>query len=334
MTVSTKDKKRVLSGIQSSGLPHIGNYLGAIKHHVELQEDHDCFYFIANLHSLTSVKDPEKLREYTTGVALDYLASGIDPDKTTLFRQSDVPEHSELAWILSTVTPFGLLKRAHSYKDKMQKGQTEDQISHGLFSYPVLMAADILLYDTDIVPVGKDQKQHLEITRDIAEYFNKTYGETFKLPEPFIDKDTATVMGTDGARKMSKSYGNTIDLFNNEETIKKQIISIVTDPQKIKKNDPGHPDICNVYSLHKAFNSPGEISRINTECKSGEQYCTKCKNELLEKLMDYFAPMRKRREEYMNKPDLVEEILQEGAKKARKVAEEVLERVHKATGII
>lgn len=324
---------RVLSGIQSSGRPHIGNYLGAIKHHVELQKKHECFFFIANLHSLTTVKEPALLKELTLGVALDYLACGVDPTKTALFRQSDIPEVSELAWILSTITPLGLLKRAHSYKDKIQKGQTEDSINHGLFAYPVLMAADILIYDSDIVPVGKDQKQHLEITRDIADYFNKTYGETFKLPKPFIDKDTATVVGTDGERKMSKSYGNTIDLFNDEETIKKQIMSMVTDPQKVHKNDPGRPEVCNVFSLHRFFSKTEHTSWIDKNCRSGEQYCTKCKGELLEAIMDYFAPMREKRTYYENNLKDVEQILSLGAKKARTIAQDVLARVHDNIGV-
>lgn len=325
--------KRVLSGIQSSGRPHIGNYLGAMKHHVELQKDHECFYFIANLHSLTTVKDPEQERELTQAVALDYLAIGIDPDKTVLFRQSDVAEHCELSWILSTVTPLGLLKRAHSYKDKMQKGETMDQINHGLFAYPVLMAADILLYQSNIVPVGKDQKQHLEIARDIAETFNKTYGETFTLPEPFIDKNTATILGTDGERKMSKSYGNTIELFAPEEELKKQIMSMVTDPQKVRKNDPGRPEICNVFTLHTFFTGKEHVNWIDENCRSGEQYCTKCKNELFEAIMDHFKPMRERREYFESHPEEVVEILKNGGERAKAVAQETMEIVRKKVGV-
>jgi tryptophanyl-tRNA synthetase len=324
---------RVLSGIQSSGRPHIGNYLGAMKRHVELQNEHECFYFIANLHSLTTIKDANLEKQLTMDVALDYLALGLDPAKTVLFKQSDVPAHSELAWILSTVTPLGLLKRAHSYKDKMQKGETFDQINHGLFAYPVLMAADILLYQSDLVPVGKDQKQHLEITRDIADNFNRTYGETFKLPEPMIDKKTATILGTDGQRKMSKSYGNTIELFGSEETIKKQIMSMVTDPLKIRKNDPGRPEVCNVFTLHTFFTEKKHVDWIDENCRSGEQYCTKCKTELYEAIMDHFQPMRERRAYFEKHLGEVEEIVRQGAVKARTVAEETMSKVRKRVGI-
>src|SRR5438309_887175 len=254
---------RILSGIQPSGALHIGNYFGMIQPAIALQTEGEAFYFIANYHALTSVRNPDQLRENSRGVAIDFLACGFDPDRGTLFLQSDVPQVTELAWMLSTVTPMGLLERAHSYKDKTARGMAA---SAGLFTYPVLMAADILIYDSDVVPVGKDQKQHIEITRDIAVKMNEIFGEIFKLPEPRIQTATETVPGLDG-QKMSKSYGNTIDIFGEEKETRKRIMSIVTDSTSVEApKDPAASIIVQLYSL---FASPNELTEMRAAFQRG-----------------------------------------------------------------
>lgn len=283
-------------------------------------------YFIADLHSLTTIHDGEALRKMRYDVILDYLACGFDPEKAIMFYQSDVPAHAELAWILSCVTPMGLLERAVSYKDKVEKGIAA---SVGLFTYPVLMAADILLYQTDVVPVGKDQKQHVEMARDIAIKFNNTFGETFVVPEPQIKADVAVVPGVDG-QKMSKSYGNTIPLFGSDATIKKAIMGIVTDSKG--PTDPKDPDSCVVYQIHKLFLDAAGQKALAEEYKAGIAYGD-AKKKLLEVYMDYFAPMRAKREELAAKLDYVKEVTNEGAKRAGAIASETLETVYKATGL-
>ncbi len=320
--------KRVLSGIQPSGDLHIGNYFGAIKQHIALQENNDCFYFIANYHALTSINDREKLEKATLEVALDYLALGLDPEKATLFVQSDVPEVTELAWFLSCVTPMGLLERAHSYKDKISKGISPN---HGLFAYPVLMAADILIYDSELVPVGKDQKQHLEMTRDMAIKFNNTFGETLVLPEELIMPEVAVVPGIDG-QKMSKSYGNTIEIFAPEKVLKKKIMSIVTDSTPL--DAPKDPDSNNVYMLYKLFATKEEGEEMRRKFLAGGYGYGEAKKELLEKMLTYFGPARKRREELLNNLDFVRDVLKQGAEKARAKAQEVMKRVRESAGIL
>lgn len=323
---------RVLSGIQPSGRPHIGNYLGAMKPQIELQAEHECFYFIANYHALTTVKDPVKLKEMTMDVALDYLAIGLDPDKTALFRQSDVPEVTELAWIFDTITHMGLLERAHAWKDAIAKGKKDNSV--GLFNYPVLMAADILIYQSNFVPVGQDQKQHIEISRDIAQKFNSTFGETFVIPEPLIKKEVATIIGTDGKHKMSKSYNNTLELFGPEEEFRKKVSSMFTDPEKIKANDPGHPEICNVWKLHHFFSSKDEVDVIAKKCRSGELGCVDDKKHFADNILKHLAPFRDKRKELEGKQDYVEGILQEGARKARITAEKTMLKVREKIGIL
>jgi len=322
--------KRVLSGMQPSGKPHLGNYLGAMKPHIELQEDHECFYFIANYHAITTVRDKKTLENMTTELAIDYLSIGLDPAKTIFFRQSDVPEVTELAWILSTVTPFGLLERAHAWKDANAKGKKNP--TAGLFGYPVLMAADILAYDSNLVPVGRDQKQHIEITRDIANTFNSIYGETFVIPEDLIEKEVETIIGTDGIHKMSKSYGNTVEIFAPEEDLKKQIMSMVTDPSRIKKDDPGNPDICNVFSLQKIFN-PSETKEIKQGCKNATLGCVDCKKKLLTAVLEELKKPREKRIELEKNLDYIDEVLKKGAKQAREVATKTLERVREKVGL-
>ena len=294
---------RSLSGIQPSGILHIGNYFGAIKQFIDLQDEYEGFYFLADFHALTSLPDSESLKHNTMSAILDYLACGLDPEKSTLFLQSDVPEHTELSWILSNVTPIGLLERGHSYKDKVSKGIKPNT---GLFTYPVLMAADILIYDSDIVPVGKDQKQHLEMTRDIAIKFNEHYNkEVFKLPEEKILETLAVVPGTDG-EKMSKSYKNIINMFLPEKELKKQVMSIVTDSTPLE--EPKNPDN-NITKLYSLFASKEEIQAMKDNFTTGNYGYGHGKTELYNKILEYFAPYRKKREELENNMDYVEKIL-------------------------
>lgn len=319
---------RILSGIQPSGTLHLGNYFGSMKPNVErVGAATESYYMIADLHSLTTIHDAESLQALRDDAMLDLLACGFDPTKATVFFQSDVPEHAELSWILSTVTPMGLLERAVSYKDKVEKGIVA---SVGLFTYPVLMAADILLYDSNLVPVGKDQKQHVEIARDIAVKFNSTFGETLVLPEPLIAAGVAVVPGTDG-QKMSKSYGNTIPLFGDEKAIKKAIMGIVTDSKDVA--EPKDPETCIVYKLHKLFLSVSEAEAVAAKYRVGGLGYGDAKKMLLATYMDYFAPMRAKREELLKKPDIVREVAEMGAKKASVTAKATMERVRKAVGL-
>jgi tryptophanyl-tRNA synthetase len=328
---------RILSGVQPSGKLHIGNYFGAIRQFVELQHRGHGLYFIADLHALTTIRDAARMRELCHDVALNFLSLGLDPEKATLFRQSDIPEVTELSWVLSTVTPMGLLERAHSYKDKTAKGISAD---HGLFAYPVLMAADILLYHSDLVPVGKDQKQHVEITRDIAVKFNQTYckdfdpgtgeGGVLKLPAPHILEDTAVVPGIDG-QKMSKSYDNTIELFAPAAQVKKRIMAIKTDSTPV--GDPKNPDTCNVFAILKLFTGEAELSQIRSSYEKGGTGYGDYKKRLLELFNDKFGEARKRYEELSKNEDYVHEVLRKGAAKAREIATEVMDQVRRATGL-
>ena len=318
---------RILSGIQPSGVLHIGNYFGMMRPAIELQKEGETFYFIADFHALTSVRDPKTLRDNSRLVALDFLACGLDPEKGALFRQSDVPQVAELAWILSTVAPMGLLERAHSYKDKLARGLAS---TVGLFSYPVLMAADILIYDSDVVPVGKDQKQHIEITRDLAVKINETYGQVFKLPEPRINPDTQVVPGLDG-QKMSKSYGNNIDIFGDEKETRKRVMSIVTDSTPVEA--PKDPERSTIIQLYSLFASKDEMASMRERFKKGGTGYGDFKKELFEKLWEYFAPMRKRREEILRDKSYIDNVLARGAERANEIADQVMQRVRKAVGL-
>jgi tryptophanyl-tRNA synthetase len=318
---------RIISGIQSSGVLHIGNYFGMIQPAIALQAEGEAFYFIANYHALTSVRDPNVLRENSRRVALDFLACGFDPDRGALFMQTDVPQVTELAWILSTVAPMGLLERAHSYKDKLAHGMTA---SAGLFTYPVLMAADILIYDSDIVPVGKDQKQHIEITRDLAVKMNETFGQIFKLPEPRIRAATETVPGVDG-QKMSKSYGNTIDIFGDEKETRKRVMSIVTDSKPV--DEPKDPATSTIFQLFSLVGSKDEIAAMGERFRKGGAGYGDFKKQLFEKLWEYFSPMRKRREEILADKLYVDNVLVRGASRANEVANDVMTRVRAAVGL-
>ncbi|HEY2802059.1 MAG TPA: tryptophan--tRNA ligase [Chthoniobacterales bacterium] len=318
---------RILSGIQPSGVLHIGNYFGMMRPAIALQAEGEAFYFIADYHALTSLHDPAALRENSRGVALDFLACGLDPERAALFRQSDVPQVTELAWILSTVTPMGLLERAHSYKDKVARGLPA---SAGLFSYPVLMAADILIYDSDLVPVGRDQKQHIEITRDLAVKMNETFGEILKLPEPRIQAATATVAGLDG-QKMSKSYGNTIDIFGDEKETRKRVMSIVTDSTPVEA--PKNPDTSAIFQLFTLFATPEETAEMRAAFEKGGRGYGDFKKQLFARLWEYFAPMRQRRAEILKQPAYIDEVLAQGAERANAIADEVMQRVRKAVGL-
>jgi tryptophanyl-tRNA synthetase len=318
---------RVLTGIQPSGKLHLGNYFGAMKQMVDFQQSSDLFVFIANYHALTSSNDGAALSDNTLDAAIAFLSLGIDPSETTFWVQSDVKEVLELYWVLSSYTPMGLLERAHSYKDKVAKGIAAN---HSLFSYPVLMAADILLYDSQIVPVGKDQIQHVEITRDIAIKFNNDFGEIFTLPEFKTAENLETVPGIDGA-KMSKSYGNTIDIFQSKKQLKKQVMSIVTDGTPLEQAKD-HTN-CNVYQLCELFMSEGELLELQKRYRTPGEGHGHFKLSLLDTIWDYFEPFREKREYYLNHMDDVKDILQDGANKARVMAAEKMQIVREKVGV-
>lgn len=319
---------RVLSGIQPTGRFHWGNYFGAIQQYIALQGNDQSFYFIADLHALTSVRDPKQLVQNSWDAALDLLALGLDPDRATLFRQSQVPEVTELMWLLLTVTQFSLLEKGTSYKDKIAKGIPADA---GLFTYPVLMAADILLYDSDVVPVGADQIQHLEITRDIAQRFNSIYGgEHLHLPTARVLAEGAKVPGTDG-EKMSKSYGNTIEIFEPEKVVRKKIMSIKTDSLPVEA--PKNPETCSIFALYQLFATPEQQAALAARYRAGGMGYGEAKQAVFDASLTYFAAARTRREQLAADPNFVESVLQAGAKKARAKGKEVLQRVRAACGL-
>ena len=318
---------RILTGIQPSGQIHLGNYFGAIQNILALQEKGEAFLFLADFHALTTVRDPEALRQGTLNAALDFLACGIDPTRTVFWRQSDVPEVQELAWLLSVVTPMGLLERCHSYKDKLAHGK---EATHGLFAYPVLMAADILLYQSDLVPVGKDQKQHLEVTRDIAIKFNNAYGDIFKIPDAYIPDSVAIVPGTDG-QKMSKSYGNTIPLFDTDKAVKNAVMGIVTDSTPLEA--PKDPETCNVYKIYKLLATPEQAEEMANSLRAGGYGYGHAKKALLAAYHEKFDACAKKRTELAADPAQVEAILREGAERARAIAAPTLAAARKAVGL-
>ena len=324
---------RFLTGIQPSGALHLGNYFGAMKPAIELQQQGEAFYFIADYHSMTTLTDATKRRQYTLDVALDFLSCGLDPQRCVFWRQSAVPRVTELAWLLSTVTPMGLLERATSYKDKKDKLASGDieKVNHGLFAYPVLMAADILLFDSNVVPVGKDQKQHLEMTRDIAAKFNQIYGEVFVLPEPRIREEVAVVPGTDG-QKMSKSYGNTLELFGEEKALKKKVMSIVSDSRPPAEPKPD-ADQNTAIQLLKLVAPPEVYQLWVDKLRAGGTGYGDVKKVLFEHYWSFLAPARARRVELAANLDYVEQVLQDGAQRAQTVADRVLERARRACGL-
>lgn len=319
---------RILSGIQPSGQLHIGNYFGAMRPMIELQNEGDGYYFIADYHAMTSVLDPAVLRANVRDVALDFLACGLDPAKAVFFRQSDIPEVNELAWILSTLCPMGLLERCHSFKDKTARGIAA---THGLFAYPVLMAADILLYDSQVVPVGKDQKQHLEVTRDLAGKMNERFGEgTVVVPEPRIQEATAVVPGLDG-QKMSKSYGNTLPLFGEEKALRKTIMRMPTDSTPVEAPKPKEGSI--LLQLYKLFATPDEYAAMEAGFDAGGTGYGHYKGQLFDAYWEHFRTARERRAELAADPSQVDAVLKSGAEKARETATRTLDRVRRATGL-
>jgi tryptophanyl-tRNA synthetase len=320
---------RILSGIQPSGALHLGNYFGMMRPAIELQEKGEAFYFIANYHSMTSLFDPAERRKNTLDVALDFLACGLDPKKSVFFKQSDVPEVTELTWLLSTVTPMGLLERGTSYKDKIAKGIAP---SHGLFAYPVLMAADILIYDSNVVPVGRDQKQHVEMTRDMAIKFNETYGQTFVIPEPLIREEVAVVPGTDG-QKMSKSYGNTIEIFGEEKVLRKKVMSFLMDSRTPQEPKPDAEKNLAIQLL-KLVAAPAAAKEWEDRLRAGGLGYGDLKKALFEQYWNYFAEPRKKRAELAANVDYVNGVLADGAHRARTKADEVLQRARKACGLV
>jgi len=319
---------RVLSGIQPSGSLHLGNYLGMMKPMLEYMDRSTLFVFIVNLHALTTVDEGEKLAKGTLDAAADFLALGLDPDRCIFWVQSDVPEVVELSWILTCITPMGLLERCHSYKDKIARGISPN---HGLFAYPVLMAADILLYQSNIIPVGKDQKQHVEVTRDIAMKFNNIYGETFVIPEPEINDEVATIPGIDG-QKMSKSYDNTIEIFLDEKTLKKKIMSIKTDSTPV--DQPKNPDTCNLFQIYRHFAPPERVEEVLRLYKEGGAAYGSIKKELLGILWDFFRGAREERAKLITDPGYLRQILAKGAEKAREIGQGTINTVRKRVGLV
>jgi tryptophanyl-tRNA synthetase len=326
--INASKTMRILSGIQPSGALHIGNYFGMMKPAIELQAQGECFYFIADYHSMTSLTNPAERRRNTRDSALDFLACGLDPQKSVFFRQSDLPEVTELTWIIGSLTPMGLLERATSYKDKLAKGVAA---GFGLFAYPVLMAADILIYDSNLVPVGKDQKQHVEMTRDIAIKFNQTYGETLVVPEPAIREEVATIPGIDG-QKMSKSYGNAIEIFGEEKAMRKRIMSIVMDSRTPQEPKPD-ADKNVVVQLLKLVAPKDVAADYENRLRAGGLGYGDLKKSFFEHYWSYFAPARARRAELAANRDYVEQVLRDGATRARAVASQVLARARKACGL-
>ena len=321
-----KMQKILLSGVKPTGTVHLGNYFGAMRQFVDRQDEFRQFIFIANYHALTSVSDGALLQKLTLDLAMDYLAIGVDPKKTTIFLQSDVPEVTELAWIFNTITTVPYLSRAHAFKDAEAKNQ---EVNVGLFDYPILMAADILMYNADVVPVGLDQKQHIEIARDTAQKFNRTFGETFKIPEPLILEEVKTVPGTDG-RKMSKSYGNVIGLFASDEEIKKAVMSIPTDSKGVE--EPKDTNECKVFAIHELF--PGDdLDALRARYIEGGIGYKESKDLLVEKIITFVSPMRTRREEISRDPEVVLKMLKEGGEVARAHAQKTMQNVREKVGL-
>ena len=318
---------RAISGIQPSGKLHIGNYFGMMKPAIEMQKEYETFLFIADYHALTSVNDPNILKNLIRDAVLDFLACGINPENVCLYKQSDVPQVHELSWFLSILAPMGLLERCHSYKDKIAKGLDS---THGLFSYPILMAADILSIEASIVPVGKDQKQHVEVTRDLAAKFNNIFGEVFRLPNPLINNRVSSIPGIDG-QKMSKSYNNVIGIFESDEILDKKVKKIITDSKNIE--DKKDPDSCNIFSLYKLFSNADEQRELANNYYAGGMGYGYAKDILLKKINQYFEPMREKRLELESDYDYVEDILKDGAQKASLIASDVLKNVKAAVGL-
>ncbi len=329
--VSKRGKRKpvALSGIQPSGNLHLGNYFGAVRQYLELiDRGYECYYFLANYHALTSIRNREELSRLTFSTAADYLAMGLDPQRCAIYLQSDLPEVCELQWLLATVTPMGLLQQCHAYKDKIEQGLPAD---HGLFAYPVLQAADILIVRANYVPVGQDQKQHIEVTRDIAQRFNRIYGQVLTVPEPYIKAEVSVVPGRDG-RKMSKSYNNTIELFVPEKTVRSQIMSIITDSATVQ--EPKDPQKSILFHILKLFCTEAEQQEWADRYRAGGLAYSEVKRAVFEKFMELFGPMRKRRQELEQNMDYVRQVLRDGAEKARQVGVKLVDEVREAAGVV
>ena len=320
--------KRVFSGVQPTGEAHLGNYLGAFKQWVELQDIADCIFCIVDYHAITVAYDPAELSKRTFDMAVSFLAAGLDPDKCTIFVQSAVPEHTELAWLLNTVTPLGELERMTQFKDK---AAGMESVPAGLLNYPVLQAADILLYRADAVPVGEDQLQHLELTREIARRWNRLFGDYFPEPQALVGK-AGRIRGLDGESKMSKSRGNTVGMLESPESIAAKVRNAVTDPQRVRRSDPGRPEVCNVFTLHGFFTPAEDVARIAQGCRSAELGCVECKRMLAESIARTFEPMRERAAELAAHPERVHEILGDGAARCRRMAQETIREVRERMG--
>jgi tryptophanyl-tRNA synthetase len=327
------NRKRILSGMRPTGPLHFGNYLGALKNWVEMQESYDCFFFVADWHALTSdYENPKMLGEYVHQIAIDWLSAGLDPEKSTLFIQSKIPEHAELFLILSMITPVPWLERNPTYKDQIVQMQNKDLSTFGFLGYPVLQAADIIIYKANGVPVGVDQVPHVEITREIARRFNFLYGDVFPEPEAILTQ-TPKILGLD-RRKMSKSYDNAIFLSDPPDKVRAKVMQMITDPQRARRSDPGNPDVCNVFEFHKLYTDPNVAREIDPQCRSAQIGCVECKKIMAENLIAAMAPMLERRHFYEAKPGLVREIMAEGSRRARKVAEQTMMEVRTAVHII
>jgi tryptophanyl-tRNA synthetase len=329
-TESSARKKRVFSGMQPSGEAHLGNYLGALRRWVEMQDEYDCIFCIVDQHAITAGGNPADMPGHVIDLAVSYLAVGLDPERSIIFVQSDVPEHTELAWLFNAVTPVGDLERMTQFKDKSRRFES---IPAGILNYPILQAADILLYKADAVPVGEDQKQHLELTRDVARKFNATYGDTFPETEPLIGEGVGRILGLDGEAKMSKSLDNTIPILAQPEEVWSRVRTAVTDPQRVKRTDPGRPEFCNVFTLHGFFTDEETLADIDVKCRTAGIGCVDCKRILSDNIIEAFAPFRDRAAEYRAHPDRVRQTLDEGAERARAIAKTTIAEVRRKMGI-
>lgn len=329
-TATSKKRKRVFSGMQPSGEAHLGNYLGALRRWVDMQDDYDCIWCIVDQHMITAGGDPADLPGFVFDLAISYLAVGLDPERSIIFVQSDVPEHTELAWLFNAVTPVGDLERMTQFKEKAQHFES---IPAGIFNYPILQAADILLYKADAVPVGEDQKQHLELTRDIARKFNAAYGQTFPETEPLIGEDVGRIFGLDGEAKMSKSLGNTVPVLAEPDEVWDRVRTAVTDPQRVRRSDPGRPEVCNVFTLHGFFTDDEKRAELAEGCRTAGIGCIDCKRVLSDNIVEAFGPFRERAEHLKAHPEQVREILDDGARKASAIARETIGEVRERMGI-
>jgi tryptophanyl-tRNA synthetase len=323
-------RKRVFSGMQPSGEAHLGNYLGALRPWVRMQDEYDCIFCIVDDHAITAGGDPQKMPANTVDLAVSFLAVGLDPERSIIFVQPDVHQHTELAWLFNAVTPVGELERMTQYKDKAQRFES---IPAGILNYPVLQAADILLYKADAVPVGEDQRQHLELARDVARKFNASYGQTFPEPDAIIDDKVGRILGLDAEAKMSKSLGNTVGILAEPDEIWERVRNAVTDPQRVRRSDPGRPEFCNVYTLHEHFGDAATVADVAHQCRNALRGCVECKRILADNIAAAFAPYRERAAHYRAHPEEVRRVLEDGAARARAIATTTMEEVRDRMGL-